>query len=96
MQYAKFFFKVFLPIFLIAFSYNKKWNRFALLVLISFVLAIPSFLAQDPLNISVSISLQNSIELGILSFFLIYFSYRDKLDDKYYIIALFLLGKAVL
>lgn len=79
---------------LILFSQYKKWERFKLLNIIALGISLPKIINALPLKDHVSPQIESSLEIVILSTFLLYFSYKDKLDDKYYILAFFFIGKA--
>lgn len=82
----------FYPIFqvsIILFSQYKKWERFKIFNIIALGVSLPKLINALPLKDHVSPQIENSLEIVILSSFLLYFSYKEKLDDKYYILAFF-------
>ena len=85
---SPFFYPVF-QLVLILFSQYKKWERFKLFNIIAFGFSLPKLINALPLKEHVSPQIENSLEIVILTSFLLYFSYKDKLDDKYYILAFF-------
>lgn len=88
-------FNILFSVFIIILSHYKKWERFKIISVIYFLCYLPLVLSENPFNIPISPSMQDSIQLAIIGASLLLFSIKDKLDDRYYVLAFFILAKSL-